>query len=226
MGINITAIHSRSLKGSTYSIARLLLDELEKYGGKVTEFSVQRASPCIGCFNCFTKGEKLCPHRTENAPIIEAIENADVILLDSPCYGMGMSGQLKCFLDHMCYRWMSHRPHPSMFSKIGIAISTTAGMGAGKVTKDIAQHFFYLGIPLTFRLAFSVLAMSWDEVSAKKKESIRRKVNKTARNIIAKSGKIKPGVKTRFVFAMMRLMQKRNNWNSVDKNHWEINGWI
>lgn len=224
--MNITAIHSRGPKGSTYSIARLLLDELERHGANVTEFSVQRASPCIGCYNCFIKDEKLCPHRTENKPIIDAIESADVILLDSPCYGMGMSGQLKCFLDHLCYRWMSHRPHPSMFSKIGIAISTTAGMGAGKVTKDIAQHFFYLGIPFTLRLAFSVFAMSWDDVSTTKKESIRRKVSKIARCIIAKSGKIKPGVKTRFIFAMMRLMQKRNAWNSVDKNHWETNGWI
>ncbi|MBN1604740.1 MAG: flavodoxin family protein [Chitinispirillaceae bacterium] len=224
--MKITAIHSRGSKGSTFSIARLLLDELEKKGAEVTEFSVQSASPCIGCFRCFTKDEKQCPHRLENVPIIESIESADIVLIDSPCYGMGMSGQLKCFLDHLCYRWMSHRPHPLMFSKIAVAISTAAGMGAGKVTKDIALHFFYLGIPFTFRLAFSIQAMSWDEVSATKKEHIRRKVDKTARNIIAKSGKIKPGLKSRFMFAMMRLMQKRNTWNPVDKSHWEANGWV
>lgn len=224
--MNITAIHSRRSKGSTCSIARLLLNELEKQGALVTEFSVQKTSPCIGCFNCFMKDEKLCPHRAENAPIIESIESADIIIVDSPCYGMGMSGQLKCFLDHFCYRWMAHRPHPSMFSKIGIAISTTAGMGAGKVTKDISQHFFYWGIPLAFRLAFSIQAMSWEEVSAAKKEYICRKVKKTAKSIIAKSGYIKPGIKTRLMFLMMRLMQKRNTWNPVDKDHWKMNGWI
>jgi len=43
---------------------------------------------------------------------------------------MEMSGQLKTFFDHMAYRWISHRPHPSMKNKIGVAISTTAGAGA------------------------------------------------------------------------------------------------
>ncbi|NLG18398.1 MAG: flavodoxin family protein [Fibrobacter sp.] len=224
--MKVTAIHSRGSKGSTYFIARLLLDELEKQGAEIIEFSVQSASPCTGCFNCFMRDEKLCPHQAENAPKIESIESADIVLLDSPCYGFGMSGQMKCFLDHLCYRWTAHRPHPSMFSKIGIAISTTAGMGAGKVTKDIAQQFFYLGIPFTFRLAFSIRAMSWSEVSEVRKEHIRRKVTATARNIIAKSGKIKPGIKSRFMFAMMRLMQKRNTWNPVEKSYWQTNGWI
>jgi multimeric flavodoxin WrbA len=224
--MKIAAVHSRERKGSTYAIARLLLEELEKKGAEIKEFSVQKSSPCFGCFNCFTKGEMFCPHRASNAPVIEALESADIIILDSPCYGMGMSGQMKCFLDHLCYRWMAHRPHPLMFSKIGVAISTTAGMGAEKVTKDMERHFFYMGVPLTIRLAFRVSAMDWESVSAIKKVEIRRKVEKTAKRIIARSGIVKPGIKTRFMFGMMRLMQKRNTWNPVDKNHWETNGWI
>lgn len=63
-----------------------------------------------------------------------------------------------------------YRSHPLMFSKIGIAISTTAG----KVTKDISQHFFYLVNLFIFRLAFSIQAMSWEDVSAAKKVHICR----------------------------------------------------
>lgn len=224
--MKVTAVHSRANKGSTYSISRLLLDELVQQGADVIEFSVQNSSPCIGCFNCFMKGENLCPHRPENAPIIEAIEIADVVILDSPCYGMGMSGQMKCFLDHLCYRWMAHRPHPSMFSKIGVAISTTAGMGAVRTTKDMIRSFFYLGIPISFRLAFAIRSMSWDEVSERKKKIIRRRVFKTARKIVSKSGKVKPGIKTRLLFTMMQLMQKRNTWNPIEKSHWESCGWL
>ena len=44
-----------------------------------------------------------------------------------------MTGQLKTFLDHMGYRWLPHRPHPQMFRKIGLAVSTAAGAGAKKV---------------------------------------------------------------------------------------------
>ncbi|HEY8391580.1 MAG TPA: NAD(P)H-dependent oxidoreductase, partial [Capillibacterium sp.] len=46
---------------------------------------------------------------------------------------LGMTGQLKTFLDHMGYRWLPHRPHPQMFRKIGLAVSTAAGAGAKKV---------------------------------------------------------------------------------------------
>ena len=60
---------------------------------------------------------------------------------------MGMTGQLKTFLDHMGYRWLSHRPHPQMFRKIGLAVSTAAGAGAKRVTKDLRRRYFFWGTP-------------------------------------------------------------------------------
>jgi len=36
-------------------------------------------------------------------PIAKAIEEADLLILEFPCYVYGMSGQLKTFLDYLSY---------------------------------------------------------------------------------------------------------------------------
>ena len=68
---------------------------------------------CIGCFQCIIKGEESCPHYDQVSAVMKALEAADVIIIDSPTYVMNVTGQLKTFFDHMAYRWISHRPHPS-----------------------------------------------------------------------------------------------------------------
>lgn len=55
-----------------------------------------------------------------------------------------MTGQLKTFLDHLGYIWLSHRPNGKMFNKVGIVISTASGAGASKVTKTLEQQMFWL----------------------------------------------------------------------------------
>ncbi len=122
--MRITVLHGQMHRGSTYNITRLFLDKLSDENTEITEFFMPKDAPafCIGCFSCFTKGGSHCPHADTILPIVKAIEDADLLILESPCYVLGMTGQLKTFLDHMGYRWMSHRPHPKMFSKVGLVI--------------------------------------------------------------------------------------------------------
>jgi multimeric flavodoxin WrbA len=224
--MKIVVIHGQSHKGSTYHITKLLVDRLAKEDGEVLEFQTNDLRHCTGCFNCIMKGEELCPHKGEIQPIVKAIEEANVIIIESPNYCMEMSGQLKTLFDHMAYRWISHRPHPSMVNKIGVAVSTTAGVGAGGVTKRICKQMFWWGIPKTYRVAQAVAAMSWKEVKPEKKAKIEHKLDKLAKQIEHKTGRVKQGIKYRFLFRLMGKQQKINNWNPVDRNHWLKNGWI
>ncbi len=229
--MKIVVIHGQTHKGSTYHITKLLLDNLvnrfkDDEDMEIVELYVNQIKPCVGCFTCILKDETLCPHREQIETDIEVIEAADIVIGESPNYCMGMTGQLKTFFDHMAYRWMSHRPHPSMVKKIGVAISTTAGVGAGAVTKSIKQQLFWWGIPRIYRISECVAAMSWNDVKPEKKQKIEARVNKIARQIQKKFGKVKPGMKYRFLFRLMKMQQKNNTWNQVDKKHWEENGWI
>lgn len=224
--MKIVVLHAQKHKGSTWNVTQLLLKELAGNTDTVLEFQTNELSPCIGCFTCIVENEALCPHRAVVGPIIEAIEQADIIIAASPNYCMGVTGQMKMLFDHMGYRWMSHRPHPSMKNKIGVAISTTAGAGAAKVTKSIAQQMFWWGVAKTYRLPFTVAARNWLAVKNDKKAKIAKHVNKTARLIKKSVHTAKHGLKSKLIFYIMKAQQKGASWNSVDRAYWEEAGWL
>jgi multimeric flavodoxin WrbA len=226
--MKITVLHGQHHKGSTYNITRLFLNKLAGEDRDIVEFFMPQDTPpsCVGCCNCFIKGEFQCPHAEKVQPVVRAIEEADLVVLESPCYVMGMTGQLKTFLDHMGYRWLPHRPHSQMFSKIGLAVSTAAGAGAKKVTKDLRQHFFYWGIPRSYGYAKNIWATNWEAVPAKRKARIEKEVTRLVAKILKRQGKAKPGLKTKVIFSAMRLLQKSSDWNPADREHWEKNAWL
>lgn len=224
--MKIAVLHGQNHKGSTYHITRLFIDKIKETDSEINEFYFVKNEACVGCFQCFFNGEEKCPHYEQVNHIISAIEEADLVILESPCYCMGMSGQLKIFLDHMGYRWMSHRPHDKMFGKVGLTISTAAGAGAKKVTKDLKQHMFYWGIPFTIRYGVNIGASSWEYVSQKKQIMIERDIEKIVCKIQKIIGKVKPSTKTKGIFYIMKMSQKKNTWNQTDKEYWKKKGWL
>ena len=227
--MKITLIHGQNHKGSTYHIARMTAEKIvDDTGdtGDIDEFFLPRDSGecCLGCYTCLKKSREHCPHNGQIGAIFNSMLAADTIIIGSPTYVMEMSGQLKCFFDHLFTAWMSHRPEKAMFSKTAVVVSTAAGAGMNGVTKSMARQLFYLGVPKVYRFPVRAAATSWDEV--KTKDQIEAKAGKIARKIIAKNGKAKPGIKLRLMFSIMRLMQKGNDWAPLDKEHWEKQGWL
>ena len=216
-------IYGQSHKGSTYHIGHMLG---EKIGGEVVEFFLPKDFDefCLGCTNCFMKGEEFCPHHEKLKKIVDELEKADVIILSSPVYCMHASGAMKAFLDHLGYMWMAHRPKGEMFSKIGVCISTGAGAGMKRCNKDMADSLFYWGVPKIYQYGKAVAAQSYEEISDDKKKEIDNKTSKLARIIKKKNGKVKPGFKTKAFFFIMHLMQK-NGWNKKDSDYWKKRGW-
>ena len=216
-------IHGQSHTGSTYHIARILAD---KIGGEITEFFLPRdfGEFCCGCTQCFVKDEKKCPHYEKLAPITEAIDNADVIILASPVYVYHATGAMKAFLDHYGWRWMVHRPEEKMFKKQGVCISTAAGGGMKSTNKDMADSLFYWGVAKVYKYGIGVAAIDWNKVSDKKKSSIENATDSVARKIIKRNGKVKPSFKTKGFFLLMHFLQKKG-WNEADVKYWKEKGW-
>lgn len=224
--MKVAVVHGQAHKGSTYYLTQMLLNKLKCKKEEVTEFYVNDIKDCIGCFQCIIKDENTCPHRSQIKEIILAIEEADVIVIASPTYVFSMSGQLKTFFDHMGYRWMSHRPHAAMKNKIGIAISSAAGAGAGKTTKQIASQMFWWNVGKTYQIPLTVSAMGWNGVKDNIKMKAEKKTSKIANLILKKVGCVRPGIKSKFLFFIMKQMQKGMGYNQVDVKHWKDNGWI
>lgn len=221
--MKITIIHGQSHQGSTCHIARMLADKLK---GEVTEFFLPRdfGEYCVGCTVCFEETEKKCPHFTKLWPITQAMDETDVIILASPVYVYHVTGAMKAFLDHYGWRWMVHRPEEKMFSKQAVCISTAAGAGMKSANKDMADSAFFWGVGKIYRYGAAVMAVSWDNVSDKKKQYMEKKMERLSRKIQNRKGHVRPSMKTKLFFHIMRQMQKRG-FNEADAVYWRKKGW-
>jgi len=223
--LKITLIHGQNHKGSTYHIARMTA---EKLGGSIEEFFLPKDfdEGCTGCLTCLNKGREFCPHADQIGVIFDSMRSSDVIIIGSPTYVMEMTSSLKGFFEHIYTAWLAHRPEEAMFSKTAVVVSTAAGMGMQGVTKSMAKQLFYLGVPKVYRLPVRVAAASWDGVNDKIKVQIAARTDKIARKIAAAKGLASPGLKTKFIFSMMRSFQKNNDYAPLDKAHWADNEWL
>ncbi len=221
--MKIAVIHGQSHTGSTYHVAKELCNNL---GGEVTEFFLPKDfdGVCRGCAACFVRSECSCPDYEKLRPLTEAMDSADVIILASPVYVMHATGSMKSFLDHFGYRFMVHRPEEKMFSKQAVCIATAAGAGLNSTIKDMADSTFFWGIAKTHELGIAVQETNWEQVKPGIKKRISRKTKALARRISKKSGKVKPGIKTRGFFNIMAMMQK-NGFNPADVAYWKEKGW-
>lgn len=222
--MKIVLIHGQNHKGSTYHIGKLLVEQFKN--SDIQEFFLPRDLEhfCLGCYKCIENDEE-CPFFNEKKRIMQVVENADLLIFTTPTYCMHASASMKAFIDLTFTYWMSHRPRECMFSKKAVVMSTAAGKGTKSAIKDISKTLFYWGVPYIKEYGISVQAMSWEQVSKKKKEKINLDIVKLANSI--QKEKIHIGIKTKFLFNMMRMMQL-NDWGSskIEKEYWSKNGWL
>ena len=145
--------------------------------------------PCLGCYTCFKTDLTHCPHYKELKPLVEAILEADLLILESPVYVYHATGQMMSFLDHFGTWWVVHRPLAEMSRKQAVAISTAAGGGMKSTARDMADSLEMWGIRKVYRLGFGVQALKPDEIPQRILKSIHRKTDRLAKRIRANAGK-------------------------------------
>lgn len=224
--MKIVIIHGQNHKGSTYHIGRMIADKIS--GEKeIVEFFLPRDLNhfCIGCYNCI-EDETKCPFYEKKWNIMSQVEQADLLIFTTPTYCMRASAPMKSFLDLTFTYWMVHKPKKCMFSKRAMVLSTAAGSGTKAAMKDITTSLFYWGVPYIKTFGISVQAMNWGQVPEKIKAKIEKATDKYAR-LLSKEKKPRVGIKTKFMFSMMRMMQKGGMGSgSKEKEYWENNGWL
>ncbi len=88
----------------------LLCDEFMKgaleSGNKVTKINVadKKIAPCRACYAC--KGTGKCAIKDDMADILQAMIDADVLVLASPVYFYSIDAQLKALIDRTVARWL------------------------------------------------------------------------------------------------------------------------
>ena len=224
--MKIVMLNGQNHKGSTYNIGRMIADKIEGQN-EITEFFFPRDLNhfCAGCYKCI-EDFAACPYYDEKKKITSAIDEADILIVTTPTYCMHMSAPLKAFFDLTFDMWMAHRPMGSMFKKRAVIVTTAAGTGTKSAMKDVEDCLFYLGVPKIYKFGMAVQAMNWDGVSADKKEKIGKAAEGIAKKM-SRNGSPSVGIKTRFMFGIMKMMQKKG-WNSspVETKYWQDKGWL
>lgn len=224
--MKIVLIHGQNHKGSSYHIGRMIADKIT-CETEITEFFLPKDLNhfCTGCYSCI-EDESKCPFYSEKRRIMEAVEQADLLVFTTPTYCMRASAPMKSFIDLTFTYWMVHKPRACMFEKKAVVVSTAAGTGTNTAIKDIVTALEYWGIPSIRKYGVSVQASGWNMVSDEKKSQIDKKTTQLAKKL-SLNRKPNVGIKTKMLFNMMRMMQKKG-WGSgeAEKVYWQEKGWL
>lgn len=226
--MNILMINGTMRKGSSYHVGKILIEKISKKDDKLIELFLPKDMPefCRGCAVCIMDSEKRClDYLMYMKRITKMIDEADLLIFTSPVHVMHVTGALKALLDHYGYRFMVHRPEESMFCKQAVCITTAAGGGMKSTLKDIKDSLFFWGIAKIYTYGAAVAATSWEEVEKAKKDKIELEIDKIVLKIKRDTDKVKPGIKTKILFYIMRSMHKKG-MNHVDQEYWKEKGWL
>jgi multimeric flavodoxin WrbA len=93
----------RGKAGNTYLIQEAFVRGALERGALVEEVFLRdaRIKPCLGCFNCWIKTPGECAIKDDQAGLLERVRSTDLMVLATPLYVDGMSGQTKVFVDRL-----------------------------------------------------------------------------------------------------------------------------
>ena len=115
--------------GNTEIMLTQILKEAESLGAESEYLAVDKLNfqGCKGCLWCQHTGSARCVQQDDMAGIYEKIANADAIIVGTPVYFSGMTGQLKTFMDRL-YPFYGRGGIPSRLpKKIKLALLITQG---------------------------------------------------------------------------------------------------
>ena len=104
------------------------------------------------------------------------------------------------------------------------AVFTAAGAGMKSTIKDMADSLSFWGVAKIYKLGFGVAAVNWESISENKLKKIEKATDSAAQKILKKHGRVKPGLKARGFFYLMRILHK-HGWNKRDIKYWKEKGW-
>ena len=89
--------------GNTAAMIAAFARGAKKMKHQVTVINVceKQIAGCLGCEHCHTAGHGICRQKDDMQEVYTALESADMLVLASPIYYFGLTGQLQCAIHRM-----------------------------------------------------------------------------------------------------------------------------
>ena len=151
--------------GCTYTALREIADTLEKNGveAELIEIGAKPVAGCIACGKCRETGKCVFNDDAVNR-ISEKLDEYDGIVVGSPVYYAGPSGQICAFLDRLFYSNGGR-----MAGKIGAAVVSCRRGGASSAFDRLNKYF---------QISNMVVASSqyWNQVHGNTPDEVRQDI--------------------------------------------------
>ena len=115
---------------------------------------------CLGCGHCVETGK--CVFRDGVNELADRVDEFDALVVGSPVYYAGPSGQIHCFLDRLFYVTGS-----TWAGKPGAAVVSCRRGGASSAFDQLNKYFTISNMPV-------VPSQYWNQVHGAKPEDVRK----------------------------------------------------
>ena len=133
--------------GNTAAMVKTFKEEAEAAGHHVVAFNVCKMNikGCLACEYCHGKGRGTCIQKDDMQEIYSELADVEMIVLASPIYYHGISGQLKCAIDR--FYSALYPTAPKSLKKVAMFLSSgDADMYEGAKFSYDGDFLGYLGL--------------------------------------------------------------------------------
>lgn len=130
--------------GNTAQAIQIVAQELKNEGIEVEVLNIgnKPVRGCIGCGKCFENRNEQCVFNDDiTNQLINKMKDADGIILGSPTYYAGVSGQMKCFLDRAFY--VAGANGGLFRHKVGASLAAVRRTGGIVAIEQLNKYIFY-----------------------------------------------------------------------------------
>lgn len=149
-------------KGCTYTALREIADTLNKNNveSEILYLGTKRLAGCIACGKCFQTAH--CIFNDKVNDVLEKLDDYDGIVVGSPVYYAGPTGQLCAFLDRLFFCSESR-----MAGKLGAAVVSCRRGGASAAFDRLNKYFTICNMTV-------VGSQYWNQVHGFTPEDVRK----------------------------------------------------
>ena len=142
----VAILGSPRLNGNSATVAGRFLESARNHGAETQSFALNTLSyrGCQACMSCKKHSEK-CVLKDDLTEVLEAVRDADVVVLASPVYYGDVTGQMKLFIDRTyCYLTPDFHSNPERSRLLpgkAVVFIQTQGLADATVFADIFPRY-------------------------------------------------------------------------------------